>query len=129
MIDIVTGKVATILSDREIALNVGTNHGVSLDDVVTLTELVDVKDPDTKESLGSVRLVKLRLRISMATERYSVATVTDRVTNTSPNQSRWVAAPFKAITNLPSQVSGQAGYVTVGVGEEARVSRADEPPF
>lgn len=71
----IRGKVARVLNKYEIAINVGTAHGVAVDmyfDVIDAYEL-DIKDPDTGEVLGSIGRSKIRVKIIYAQEKLSVA--------------------------------------------------------
>ena len=72
----IRGKVARILNSREVALNIGTEHGVQSG--MTFDILApgsgEVTDPDTGEVLGSVDLPKTRVRITRAHDRFAIAT-------------------------------------------------------
>jgi hypothetical protein len=71
----VTGKIAKVLNSREIALNVGSVHGVKVGMLfdVLHPEGFEIHDPDTGEILGSVASPKVRVRIARVQERLSVA--------------------------------------------------------
>ena len=71
----IRGKVARVLNTREIAINVGTEHGVTVGmyfDVMD-AEASDIIDPDTKEVLGSIERPKIRMKITYIQEKLSVA--------------------------------------------------------
>ena len=71
----ILGKVARVLNTREIAINIGTAHGVDVGmsfDVMEVCE--DIRDPDTDEVLGSIERPKVRVRVTYVKERLSVAT-------------------------------------------------------
>ena len=75
MIESIRGKVARILNSREMAINVGSDSGVTVGmrfDVMD-TKGEDIQDPDTGELLGSVERPKVRVEISNVQERLSVA--------------------------------------------------------
>ena len=77
------GKVAGVLNEREIAINVGTAKGVAVGmyfDVMP-AEVKDIIDPDTDEVLGPIERAKVRVEIVHAQEKLSVATTfqTDQV--------------------------------------------------
>ena len=75
MVKLIRGKVARVLNKYEIAINVGTAHGVAVDmyfDVIDAHEL-NIKDPDTGEVLGSIERSKIRVKIIYAQEKLSVA--------------------------------------------------------
>jgi hypothetical protein len=71
----IRGKVARLLSVRELALNIGTDAGVA----VGMTFAVlnrrgqDIKDPDTGENLGSVEVPKVLVDVVRVEPRVSVA--------------------------------------------------------
>ena len=76
MITPIRGKVARVLNDREIALNVGTVNGVSTGmyfDVVD-TQYENILDPDTKEVLGSFERPKVRVKVTYVQEKVAIAT-------------------------------------------------------
>lgn len=75
MTEPIRGKVAAVLNDREIALNLGYANGVSVGmyfDVMSL-ESGDIRDPDTDEILGSIERPKVRVRVTEVREKFSVA--------------------------------------------------------
>ncbi len=71
----IRGKVARVLNAREIAINIGTAHGVKIGmyfDVVDPNDQ-DIPDPDTGEVLGSIDRPKVRVKITRVEEKLSVA--------------------------------------------------------
>lgn len=76
MTELIRGKVAQVLNEREIAINVGTAHGVDVGmyfDVID-AQNAEIKDPDTGEVLGSIERPKVRVEITHVQEKLSVAT-------------------------------------------------------
>ena len=72
----IRGKVAQVLNNREIAINLGTAKGVTIGmhfDVVDANGQ-NIKDPDTGEVLGSIEHSKARVKITRVQEKLSVAT-------------------------------------------------------
>ncbi len=72
---LIRGKIARILSTREVALNIGEQNGVALGmlfDIVSEAGL-DIRDPDTDKELGSVELPKVRVKVARVYEKLSVA--------------------------------------------------------
>jgi hypothetical protein len=61
----IRGKVAAILSKRELVLNVGTEHGVEVGMrfVILNRKGVDVKDPDSGEVIGTVEVPKTVIKV------------------------------------------------------------------
>lgn len=75
MTERIRGKVARVLNSREIAITVGSKHGVK---VGMYFDVMDSKgesitDPDTGEMLGSIERPKVRVRVTNAQERLAVA--------------------------------------------------------
>ena len=73
--ELIRGKVARILSTQEVALNVGSEHGVErgmLFDILSPKGL-GITDPDTGEELGSVDLPKAQVKVSRVYDKMSVA--------------------------------------------------------
>lgn len=76
MAEPIRGKVARVLNEREIAINLGLAEGVTVGmffDVVD-TNGENIKDPDTGEILGSINIPKVRIKVTQAQEKLSVAT-------------------------------------------------------
>lgn len=72
---LIRGKVARILNSRELALNVGLEHGVELDmlfDVLD-TNSENIQDPDTGAEIGSLYRPKVRVKVVDVQEKISVA--------------------------------------------------------
>ena len=72
---LIRGKVARILNSRELALNIGSDHGVGLN---MLFDVLDpgsdeILDPDTREIIGSVYRPKVRVKIIEVQNKISVA--------------------------------------------------------
>jgi len=74
--DPVRGKVAQVLNSREIALNIGSDHGVCIGMYFDIVDPKgqEVRDPDTGEVLGSLERPKVRVRVISVQARLSVAT-------------------------------------------------------
>ncbi len=75
MADLIRGKVARVLNAREVALNVGLNHGVEVGMCFDILDPKgeDIIDPDTGESLGSIDRPKVSVRVTIVQEKLSVA--------------------------------------------------------
>ncbi|WP_084075266.1 hypothetical protein [Demequina sp. NBRC 110052] len=73
--DGVKGKVARIVSDREVILNRGLDDGVEVGATFYIFDAntVDVADPDTGENLGGVRRVKALVRAIDVAPRLTLA--------------------------------------------------------
>ena len=75
MTEPIRGKVASLLNSREIAINIGYANGVTVGmyfDVMSL-DSGEIKDPETKEVLGSIVRTKVRVRVTEVQEKLAVA--------------------------------------------------------
>ena len=118
----ITGKVAKVISNREVALNIGKTGGVRegmLFDIVVPGSL-EITDPETGELLGTVRPgSKARVRVFSVNDRFSLAT-TYRTTGFGGISLRG-DLPFarqvetlKTRDTLHEAFTERAGYVTAG---------------
>jgi len=73
--DRLTGQVARILSERELVVNRGTNDGVTLGMKLAVLNPngADITDPVSGESLGSIDLAKVVVKVTQVHERVCVA--------------------------------------------------------
>ena len=71
----IRGKVARVLTTREVALNKGSTDGVRSGMVfkILTPKGSEIEDPDTGEVIGSVELEKARVRVTSVQDRVSVA--------------------------------------------------------
>ena len=71
----IRGKIARVLSSREVAINRGWRDGVEVGMIFKIlsTKGSQITDPDTGEDLGSVDLVKTSVKIITVHERVAVA--------------------------------------------------------
>jgi len=70
-----TGKVAQILNDREVIINRGSTHGVRVGTYIGIIDplSLDVTDPETGDSIGGIRRVKVILKVTQVSDRLAVA--------------------------------------------------------
>jgi hypothetical protein len=71
----IRGKVARIISSRELALNVGAHDGVTVGMVFDVLDpkAQDIKDPDSGAVLGSIRRPKIQVKVRQVEDRVSLA--------------------------------------------------------
>lgn len=74
MTEPIRGKVAKVLSDKAIAINVGFSHGVDLGMKFDVMGYIAVKDPDSAVILESIEVQKVRVEVTLVQEKVSVAT-------------------------------------------------------
>ncbi len=109
MTEPIRGKVARILNAQELAINIGIAHGVNVGMYFDVLDVngQDIKDPDTNEVLGSIECPKIRIKITQAQERFSVAVTHRRKQvniGTIPNERTHVLGPYARSLMPPSWV-------------------------
>ena len=91
------GKVARILSSRELALNIGSEQGVELDMTFDVLDAngENITDPDTGRVLGSLYRPKIRVKVVQVQEQLSVActykTKSMNIGGLGPNLGVWAS--------------------------------------
>ena len=68
----IRGKVAQVLSDRALVINIGEADGVTYDMEFHISEIIPVKDPDTSIELGKVEWPIVSLRVYDVQEHITV---------------------------------------------------------
>ncbi|QOD04383.1 FlgT C-terminal domain-containing protein [Pseudarthrobacter sp. BIM B-2242] len=72
----IRGKVATVLDEDQIAINVGSNDGVQEGAKVVILREVNIPDPSIEGgSLGTAFVRKASLKVEIVEPRFSVARV------------------------------------------------------
>ena len=69
------GKVAWLLNSRELVINIGSEHGVTVGmyfDVLS-PQSGEIRDPDTDEVLGSIERTKVRMEVTEVQRKLAVA--------------------------------------------------------
>lgn len=123
----IEGKVAAIMSVTEVAINIGSSHGVKegmLFAILSKEPLV-VTDPDSGEELGSEDRVKVRVKATVVYERYSVCSTFEVTPGfnsleifASPGFLRAIPPRQKTLrvedADLPLPLSEGKSYVKIG---------------
>lgn len=66
-------KIVRILSDTEIVINGGHEHGLREGDILEIfVEGEEIKDPETSESLGTLDIIKGKVKIKTIYEKMSL---------------------------------------------------------
>ena len=73
MSTLIRGKIARVLNEREVAINVGSAKGVVVGMYFDVIEDEEIRDPDTREVLGSIDRPKVGLQVTHVQEKLSVA--------------------------------------------------------
>ncbi len=122
----IRGKVAAVVSDFELAPNIGADAGVKDGDTVTLYRTVKVNDPDSKEELGAVQVPKLNLRIVHVQERLSTAQVTDM--EVSGGNLLFDITRVRRFKTVTTELGPSSKAVRVSIGEPAIVEGPEGEP-
>ena len=70
----IIGKVAAIIDEFSVVINVGRNQGVKEDMTFKIVaEKGEIKDPDTKEVLGFIEYPKATVAVVHVREKFSIA--------------------------------------------------------
>lgn len=106
-------KVAHVPSSTSVIINKGRNQGISVGDRFLVFYMGDeIFDPDTKESLGRVEVVRGR---AQATH------VQDSISTLESNETISVSGPRKIVTREPT-----LGYYLSGAQREIVEEAAEE---
>lgn len=110
----IEARVAEVIDSSRIALNAGSDQGVTEGDEATLWRTITIKDPTTGDELGSARVSTLKVRVTFVKPRFCIAsTVT---------QSTAFAVAFgrrPKISGASSRSSDE--YVDVNVDDPATI--------
>jgi hypothetical protein len=80
----ICGKIAHIIDETHVILNIGSNHGVKLNQIFLIYQEGDeVFDPDTNESLGKVEISKGRINVEHVQDKMAIATTGKREPETT----------------------------------------------
>ena len=113
-------KVAAVLSGTMVVFNIGTAGGVSVGDEASIYRDTEVFDPDSRESLGVVREVRLKFEVVHVQEKLSVGMLSDYVPQVKVRL--WVvnvSAPPKPPREIVEGVdpADREHFVRVDIGE------------
>ncbi len=116
----IRGKVAAVLGEERLVLNVGTDHGVTRKMVFRITGTRVIRDPDTGDKLGEVEVMKIKVQVGEVRERLSIAHPYEEY---SPGD--YFLGPTlqfftsKDIKPAPRSLTGGVQHVEVSVGDLA----------
>jgi len=98
----VSGKVAAILSKRELILNVGADDGVSVGMrfVILNSNGIDVKDPDTGKVLGTAEVPKTVVKVVRIESGHMSVARTFRTIGGTPG----ILGAMSSISGSPSRI-------------------------
>jgi hypothetical protein len=118
----IEGKVAEIISTRELAINRGSDDGVreGMRFEVLDPAAIEIEDPDTGAKLGSIVTIKIRVRVTMAERKYAIAETYETVGGGLSLSSTGITAAFGKVRTLRTAdlqlepLSEEASYVKRG---------------
>lgn len=139
----IRGKVAALLSSTELAINRGASDGIELGMQFAVLDpsVADITDPDTGESLGTLKREKVRVEIVKAEEKFSLARTYEKVRSNSSSLGG-VAAFLQATAGSAAsartktleqrdaawkQIDESRSYVKIGDPVEEIAQSAPEP--
>jgi len=71
----ITGKIIRIIDKRTVIINLGSKDRISGNSIFSIMgEPEKILDPDTKEVLGEVTIVKTRVKAKEVAEKFTIAT-------------------------------------------------------
>jgi hypothetical protein len=93
----ITGKVASIINERELTINIGESNGVKVGMIfkVLADKPLEVFDPESNELLGVIDREKVRVKVSEVYEKFSVCRT--YVTHVIGGRGIWGSSSMAAI--------------------------------
>ena len=126
----IKGKVARVLNTREIAINKGSTDGVAVGMYFDVIDIYysNIKDPDTKQVLGSIERAKVRVKIIDVQEKLSLATTyrTEKE-NTGPRISDLILGSGRITSHETLKTGGKLGNQPNELDEEDSYVKTGDP--
>ena len=122
----IEGFVAAIVSERELAINIGSNQGVTRGMKFRVLGLpTEIPDPLTGEQLGSVQREKVRVRAEVVEPKFSICK-TYRTISTGGRLNPGLSDLFEPARDVPETLRGEGSdYVPELSEEESIVKKGD----
>lgn len=93
------GKIIRIVDSRTVIINLGKDDGINDQSIFNIyAKPEEIVDPETKKTLGSVILIKGKIKAQQVFDKFTIAT--SRWTENLINLSSWVSQPFKIDTKI-----------------------------
>ncbi|MEK7728358.1 MAG: FlgT C-terminal domain-containing protein [candidate division KSB1 bacterium] len=118
------GKVSGILTERELAINIGLNQGLKpgMRFKVLADQSTEIRDPETGDILGSVDREKIRLKVSEVHEKFSIC----RAYSKSNIGLLAMADIFEESQNIPGALEADNSALLLPLSkEESYVKKGD----
>lgn len=128
----IKGKVAQVISERDVAINRGRSAGVEIGMIFQIMnpEPEEIQDPDTGEVLGIVDVMKVEVEVIELQDNLAVCRTFKKVFTPGRPARPGIASPFNA---LGQNIFGDPGtpdserYQTLRTDEEGFVARELDP--
>ena len=88
--ELLTGKVAELLDQYRIAINIGKNSGVEKDMEFIVLGEKSIRDPDSHKKLGTYKYHKVRVQVVQVEDDYSVASTKSTQTVAFGSPGSWL---------------------------------------
>ena len=142
MAEVINGKVAAIIDDATLVLNIGLDKGVREGmTFLVYDEHAEIVDPDTGEGLGAWEMVKARLLVTHVQERMCTVKAPIAPHETATSSTRPLSAvmvehsmgrfgdrddSWKRMDVRSSDVSGRPSFQPIAVGDSVRSNVVDD---
>jgi hypothetical protein len=118
----IQGKVATILNERDLVINRGSLSGVKEGMIFAILEpTVEITDPDSGNSLGSITREKIRVKIIEVEGQFSVGK-TYETYRSSLYPASLLGVGLGATTKVRTLRTGNSGINLSSSGDEDSAS-------
>jgi hypothetical protein len=125
----IQGLVAGVITERELAINIGSNDGVTngMKFRITSNTPSKIEDPNTGETLGSITRDKVRVKAVTVEERYSICrTYTYFTQSNSLSSMMHVMSSSNPPRKIPVTLKAEdADYLPDLSEEESYVKKGD----
>ena len=128
----IEGKVAQVISERDVAINRGRRAGVEIGMIFRIMspEPEEIHDPDTGDLLGAVDVTKVEVEVIAVQDNLAVCRTFKKVVTPGRPARPGISSPFNA---LGQNIFGDPGtpeserYQTLRTDEEEFVARELDP--
>ncbi len=123
----IMGKVAGVLNERELTINIGSKNDVCVDMKfkILASSPFKVKDPDTQEVLGTLDREKVRVKVIEVFEKYSICKTFRKITTGGFNIPN-IAALMQPRREIPETLKAEDSTLPPPLSEaESFVKKGD----
>jgi hypothetical protein len=113
------GKVANVLNDRELVINLGKSQGVEEGMVFEVSgQSLEVRDPDTNAVLGEVEPSKVKVKVIQLHDKFAVArtfeTYTVELDEPLPGYPFSAMRPTRRVTRVKKLLPFSIAHISAG---------------